>query len=114
MFCLSISVAAEPRYSDNCTITQNLSFSSSEASCYTRIKGKTGTTGISNCTITLTDSNGGVVKSWKNLSATGSTLTFLKTVSGVTKGETYTLSVTATVKTNGSSEEVSDSITKTY
>ena len=77
-------------------------------------KRKTGTTGISNCTITLTDSNGSVVKSWKNLSATGSTLTFLKTVSGVTKGETYTLSVTATVKTNGSSENVSDSVTKTY
>ncbi len=39
---------------------------------------------------------------------------FFKNGSGVTKGETYTLSVTATVKTNGSSENVSDSVTKTY
>lgn len=114
MFCLSISVSAEPRYSDNSTITLGLSYSLSGASCYARIKGSTGTTSISNCTVTLTDSKGSVVKSWTNLSATGTTLTFSKTASGVTKGESYTLSVTATVNRNGSSENVSDSVTKTY
>lgn len=114
MFCLSISVFAEPRYSDSSSITLSLSYSSSGASCYARIKGSTGTSGISDCTVTLTDSKGNVVKSWTNLSATGTTLTFSRTASGVTKGETYTLSITATVKRNGSSETVSDSVTKTY
>lgn len=114
IFCLSISVSAEPRYSDNCSITLKLTYSSSGASCYARIKGNTGTTSISNCNVTLTDSSGDTVKSWTNLSANGTTLIFSKTASGVTKGETYTLSVTATVKRNGSSETVSDSVTRTY
>lgn len=114
MFCLSTSVSAEPRYSDNSTITLGLSYSLSGASCYARIKGSAGTTSISNCTVTLTDGKGSVVKSWTNLSATGTTLSISKTVSGVTKGETYTLSITATINRNGSSETVYDSISKTY
>lgn len=114
MCCLSISVFAEPRYSDTHKITLSLTYSASGAECYARITGSAGTTSISNCTVTLTDSKGNMVKSWTNLSATGTTLTISKTASGVTKGETYTLSVTATVNRNGSSETVSDSVSKTY
>lgn len=113
-FCLSIAVSAEPRYSDNCTITLGLTYSSSGASCYAKIKGSAGTTGISNCTLSLEDSSGNVVKSWTNLSVSGSILSVSKTTSSVVKGETYTLSITATVTRNGTSETVSDSITKTY
>ncbi len=112
VFYLSVPVSAEPRYSDNNTITLSLSYTSSGASCYARIKGGTGTTSITNCTVKLTDSNGNVVKSWTGLSATGTSLVFSKTATGVTKGETYTLSVSATVNTSNSNERVSDSISK--
>ncbi len=37
-----------------------------------------------------------------------------KTTSNITKGETYTLSVSAYVNRNGSSEYVSDSVSKKY
>lgn len=112
-FCFAVSVSA--RYSDTNTITLSLSYSSEKgATCYGKIIGKSGTTSITNCNFTLTDSDGNEVKSWSNLSATGATLTFSKSASGVTKGETYTLSVSATVNRNGSSENVSDSISRTY
>ena len=61
-----------------------------------------------------TASNGDVIASWNNLSSAGAILAFTKTTSDITKGETYTLSVTATVNRNGSSENVSASVTKTY
>ena len=113
--CFADSVYAQPRYSDNHRITLSLTFSSSKgATCYGKITGAAGTTSITNCTVTLTDGDGNQVKSWNNLSATGTTLIFSKTASGVTQGETYTLSVTATVYRNGSSETVSDSVTATY
>lgn len=115
IFCLGMSVYAQPRYSDNNRIVLSLTFSSSKgATCYGKITGDVGTTSITNCTVTLTDSNGNPIKSWSNLSSAGSTLIFSKTASEVTKGETYTLSVTAEVHRNGSSETVSDSITATY
>lgn len=113
---MSISTYAvvQPRYSDTSSITLSLSFSSSGAVCYGKITGASGATSVSNCTATLTDSKGNVVKSWTNLSSSSSTLVFSKTASNVKKGETYTLSVTATVKRNSSSEFVSDTISKTY
>lgn len=115
ILCLGISVCAQPRYSDNNRIILSLTFSASKgATCYGKITGDSGTTSITNCTVTLSDSDGNIVKSWSNLSSTGATLIFSKTATKVTKGESYTLSVTANVHRNGSSEIVSDSITATY
>jgi hypothetical protein len=117
IICLSVSVSAEgiqPYYLDTNKTQITLSFSSGKATCSGTITGKTGTTSISDCTVTLTDSKGNVVKSWSNLSSSGTILAFTKTSSGVTKGETYTLSVKATVNRNGSSETVSDSVSNTY
>lgn len=102
-----------PYYTDTNRVQLTLTFSSNNATCSGTISGKTGTTSITNCTITITDSNGIVAASWDGISSNSSVLTFKRTAS-VTKGETYTLSVTATVNRNGSSETVSGSITKTY
>lgn len=63
--------------------------------------------------MTLTDSNGTVVKQWTGLSAIGSRLTVNKTASGVVKGETYTLTFTATVNA-GTTETISESTASTY
>lgn len=110
IFCLTISVSAmEPRYSETTTISLNLSFTSEGAKCYCKIVGGTGTKSISDCTVTLTDSNGDEVKSWKNLSSTGSILYFSENASEATSSGTYTLAVTATVNRNGNSEPVSGS-----
>lgn len=114
VYCLTVSAFAQMDYSDTNQITFSLSFYSNSASCFVEIKGATGTTSISDCTVTLTDSNGNEVKSWGGLSVTGSKLTVSKTASGVEYGKTYTLNVTATVHRNGESEIVSDSFTRTY
>ena len=81
-------VYAEPRYSNNNKITLSITFSENEAVCYAKIKGDTGTTSITNCTISLKDSNGNEVKSWSNLSSKSSMLVCSKTTSNITKGET--------------------------
>ena len=107
-------VYAKPRYSNNNKITLSITYSSDEAVCYVKIIGDIGTTSITNCTVSLTDSNGNEVKSWSNLSSQSTMLICTKTASSVTKGETYTLSVSAYVNRNGSSEHVTDSISKKY
>ncbi len=104
----------QPCYSDTNPTKLSLSFSSGKATCSVMITGKSGTTSITNCTMTLTDDNGTVIASWSNLSSSGDSLSSIKKASGVTKGKTYTLSVTATINRNGSSENVSDSVTRTY
>lgn len=104
----------QPYYSDSAQTKLSLGFSSGKAICSVMITGKSGTTSINDCTMTLTDDSGTVIASWDNLSSSGSSLSSTKKASGVTKGETYTLSVTATVNRNGSSESVSDSVTRTY
>ena len=117
LLSLSISVFAEqaqPCYTDTNRTKITLSFSSGKATCSGTIIGKSGTNSITNCAVTLTASNGDVIASWNNLSSTGTILAFTKTTSDITKGETYTLSVIATVNRNGSSETVSDSVSKTY
>ena len=114
VYCLTVSAFAQMDYSDVHKINFRLSFNSNSASCYVEIKGATGTTSISDCIVTLTDSSGNEVKSWGGLSGTGSKLIVSKTASGVEQGKTYTLSVTATVHRNGESETVSDSFTRTY
>lgn len=114
LYCLKVPAFAQMNYTDTHKITFSLSFYSGNANCSVEIKGATGTTSISHCTVTLKDSSGNVVKSWPGLSATGSKIIVIKTASGVEQGKTYTLSVTATVHRNGESETVSDSYTRTY
>lgn len=109
-----IPVYAQLNYDTNTEIALTLNFSSDRASCYTKISGGSGTTKITNGTLTLTDSNGTVVAKWENLSSSSSILIVSKTATGVTKGNTYTLTITATVQTADSSESVTKSITRTY
>lgn len=109
-----IPVYAQLDYDTNTSIIQTLSFSSNEASCYAKIRGGNGVTEITDGTLTLTDSSGTVVEKWDNLSSPSSILIVSKTAKDVTKGETYTLTITATVKTSSSSETITESITRTY
>ena len=91
-----------------------LSFSNNYANCDVSIQGKSGTSSITNGSVVLKDNYGNTIKSWNNLSATGSLFTFSKSTSGVISGNTYTLTVIATVNRNGIAETVSESITSTY
>lgn len=108
----SFADEAQPRYSASNSSQLILSFDSGKAYCYGKISGRTGTTSITNCNVTLKDSSGSVVASWSNLSSNSSTLNFSKSTS-VSRG-TYTLSFTAKVNVNGTSENISNSVTKTY
>lgn len=109
-----IPVYAQLDYDTNTSIILTLSFSSNEASCYAKIRGGNGATEITDGTLTLTDSSGTVVEKWDNLSSLSSILIVSKTAKDVTKGETYTLTITATVKTSSSSETITESVTRTY
>lgn len=99
------------------SIEQNISFSGNTATCTGVIRGNANVNSIT-ATFTLrrVNSNGTLttLKTW-NSSSNSRTLNFSGTYSTVTKGETYRLSVSAVVTTSGgSSENVSDSFTKTY
>lgn len=110
---LTITVLAiEPRYSDTNSVSIGLGFNGTTANCDISIHGADGTTSISDINITLKDSSGNVAAEWLNLSSTGGRFTFFETVTNLTKGETYTLSVTANVNRNGKKEPVSGSKTK--
>ena len=111
---LAIPVHAQIYYDTNTKITLTLEFSSSGASCYSKIRGGNGVTEISDGVLTLTDKNGNVVQKWDNLTSSSSMLIVSKTAKNVTKGETYTLTITVTVKTSTSSETITESITRTY
>lgn len=105
--------AIEPRYSDTHSLRISLSFSGTSANCVADLIGAKGTTSISDGHLILTDSNGNVKGDWENLSSNTGTLYVSKSVSGLTKGETYTLTLSANVKRNGNTEYVSDSNSKT-
>lgn len=105
--------AVEPRYSDTNLVDVQLIISGTTAYCTVNITGADGTTSISDGHLTLTDSKGNVKGDWKKLSSNGDNLFFTATVTGLTKGETYTLDFTGTVNRNGGTEPVSGSSTKT-
>lgn len=79
----------QPYYSDTNRTQITLSFSSGKAICSGTIIGKKDTKSISDCTITLSDSNGNIVSSWSDLTSSGNILNFYKSSSNITKGETY-------------------------
>ena len=105
--------AVEARYSNIKRIAANISFSGTTASCSVRIFGDESVTSITDVNITLSDSRGNTIESWSNLSSTGQNFTFFDTVTNLTKGETYTLSFSASVNVGGNSEPISGSSTNT-
>lgn len=114
LVCSAITAfAVEPRYSDTNSITVTLVFGGTTAYCDAKVTGADGTTSITNGHLVLTDSNGSVAAEWKDLSVTGKKFTLSETVSGLTKGETYTLTFSAKVNRNGVSEDVSNYVSKT-
>ncbi|MDE6851745.1 MAG: hypothetical protein K2J67_04560 [Lachnospiraceae bacterium] len=105
--------AVEPRYSDTHSVTVRLMFDGTTAVCEAEVEGATGTTSITNGHLTLKDSRGNVVGDWSNKKSYTTSLSISESVSGLTKGETYTLSFSANVNRNGKAEPVSGSKTMT-
>lgn len=105
--------AVEPRYSDTHSVKIRLMFSDTTAYCEVKVEGADGTTSITNGHLTLKDSRGNVVGDWSNKKSYTTSLSISESVSGLTKGETYTLSFSANVNRNGKAEPVSDSKTMT-
>jgi len=103
-------IGIAPYWENVSRINMTLSSSNNTASADVSIFGMTGTTSI-NATITLSrvNSNGTLttVRTWSNQSSSSSLFTFSGT-NAITSGNTYRLSVSATVIRNGVSETVSD------
>lgn len=113
LICMATAVSAiEPRMSDTNLVTVQLTFSGTTAYCDATVTGAEGTTSITDGHLVLTDSNGTVVGEWKNLSSSNKKLTVSKSVSGLTEGETYTLTFSAKVNRNGRSEDVGNYVSK--
>ncbi len=111
--CSAVTVFAdEPRMSDTNSVSVWLAFSGTTAYCDAKVTGADGTTSITDGHLVLTDSNGTVVGDFPNLSSNSKKLTVSETVSGLTKGETYTLTFSAKVNRNGRSEDVSNYVSK--
>ena len=114
IFSLTITVGAiEPRYSDTDSITIALGFIGTTANCSVIINGADGTTSIDSVNITLKDSNGNTKKEWKNLSSNSKNFNFYETVSDLTKGETYTLELSANINRKNNTESIKKSRTQT-
>lgn len=105
--------AIEPRYSDTNFVDVQLRISGTTAYCTLSVTGANGTKSITDGQLTLTDSKGNIVGDWSDLPSNSDTLFVSKTATGLTKGETYTLSFSANVNRNGKAEPVSGSSTKT-
>lgn len=104
----------QPYYEDSNSLNLSLFFSNGNAYCGGSIIGRTGTTSITNCDITLRNSSGTYERTWTGLSSDTVKLIFNKTAYSIPRG-TYTLSVFATVHlSNAPNERVSETITRTY
>ena len=113
LVCMEITVSAvEARLSDTSKVTVQLVYSGTTAYCTAKVTGAEGTTNITDGYLVLTNSNGMVMAEWGELSANGKTLTFSDSVSGLTNGETYTLTFSAKVNRNGRSEDVGNYVSK--
>lgn len=108
----TIVTAVEPRYSDTHSLIIQLAFSDTTAYCTVNLTGANDTESITDGHLTLTDSSGTPVGDWSNLSSSSSKMVLTKKVSGLTKGEIYTLTFSANVNRNGNTEYVSDSRSK--
>lgn len=84
-------------------------YNNGKAECSVRIEGYTGTDKIDNVNITLSKVVGNYlieIKSWSGLSADGDTFRFYDEASGVSRGSTYRLEVSADVHRNGIVEPI--------
>ena len=104
----------KPMYSQTGSISMSLRFDSDTAYCSITVMSNDRSIPIVNGEVTLTDSSGNVVATWSNLYASNGYLDFYKKHSPVTKGETYTLKITATVVGKYSTEKISEEYTNTY
>lgn len=114
MIGVSAESIVKPMWVDNNTYSLGIFYNGSTATCNLSISGASGTTKITNCNVYLKNSSGVTIASWTNYSATGDTLDFCKSTTGVSSGNTYTLSFSATVHRNGNTENISGSTTKKY
>ena len=101
-------------YNGTCNISCTNDFSEDKMRVVVNIKCDSDVDSIDNCSITVTDSGNKFEKSWTGLSSNSSYLNVSKTASGVTKGETYTVTVTATLHIGNDSETVTETFTEKY
>lgn len=113
-YICSMSLYAQKDYSDTYQISCQISFDSKMISVGVTIKGNEYIDSIEDCSITVTDGSNCFNKSWTGLRAEGSTLSVTKIASGITKGETYTVTIIATVHRGKSTEKISESFTRKY
>ena len=104
----------KPMYSQTGSISMSLRFNSGTAHCSVTVLSNDRSIPIVNGEVTLTDSSGTVLATWSNLYASDGILTFYKTYSPVEKGETYTMTIKATVVGKYSTEKISEEYTNTY
>lgn len=113
LICTAMTVSAvEPRMSDTNVVSVTLTFSGTTAYCYATVTGAYGTTSITDGHMILTDSSGNIAAELTDKSAMGKNLTVSKSVSGLTAGETYTLTFTAKVNRSGRSEDVGNYVSE--
>lgn len=105
--------AVQPRYTTVSNVRLTITPTANGASCYCKIEGNSNVTSITDGVMELRDSSGTVVATWSNLSASGRQLTVTRTAANVSKGETYTLTITAYANTSTSSEYISEAVSGT-
>lgn len=104
----------KPRYSETSSVSMSLRFNSNIAYCSVTVISNDSNIPIVNGEVTLTDSRGNVVATWSNLYASNGVLDFYGRHTPVTKGETYTMTITASVVGKTRVEHISESYTNTY
>ncbi len=114
MCFMRLNISAEAHYVETSYADARLTISYGTANCTIKIYGDRSANSISNINIALTDTNNVVISKWENLSSDVNKFFTEKTVGGLEKGKTYTLTVSGTVNGNGSHETVSDSVTVSY
>lgn len=108
-----VATAVEPRFSDTNFVDVQLIISGTTAYCTVNVTGADGTKSITDGHVTLKDSKGNVLGDWTDLSSNNEVFSDFRTVTNLVKGETYTLSFTATVNGKNGSKPVTGSRTKT-
>jgi hypothetical protein len=128
VFCMSSTVVAMNGQSSQAnvpiepfsatTIDLGISYSATTATCTSLIRGQPNVNRIvATFTLSRINANGTatVVRTWSNVTSNTRTLTFSGTFSPVSRGQTYRLDLVAAVSTtNGTTETVRGSITRTY
>lgn len=113
LLCLTITVSSvEPRYSDTHAVRVQLTIVETTAYCSVSVTGADGTTSITDGELVLKDSTGKTIDLWDGLSSNNNRLSVNPISYGLTKGEKYTLSFSATANRNGKSEPISSSVSE--